>query len=53
MTEARETYQKLLERRPVFATDYQRILDNWPLPEGMTQMLLDDLVLAGLDCAAV
>lgn len=48
LSEAKDSYQKLLERRPVFKTDYQRILDNWPLPDGMTEMLFEDLVMAGL-----
>lgn len=46
--EADETFQKLLKNRPIFATDYQSILDNWPLPDGMQKMLLRDLKIAGL-----
>ena len=45
---AKEAYQQLLENRPVFATNYQSILDNWPLPDGMREMLLLDLETAGL-----
>lgn len=52
MDEARETYQKLLLNRPVFATDYQSILDNWPLPDGMRNMLFHDLEKAGLEANA-
>jgi adenylate cyclase len=48
MTEAKAAYQQLLENRPVFATNYQSILDNWPLPDGMQEMLLLDLEAAGL-----
>ncbi len=48
MTEAKDTYQLLLENRPIFATNYKSILDNWPLPDGMREMLLLDLELAGL-----
>lgn len=47
-TEAEEVYQKLLLDRPVFAADYQRILDEWPLPGEMTKSLLTDLIKAGL-----
>ena len=47
--EARDTYQKLLINRPVFATNYQGILDNWPLPDGMREMLFHDLEKAGLE----
>ena len=48
LTEAKETYLKLLENRAVFATNYQSIIDNWPLPDGMREMLLTDLQVAGL-----
>lgn len=48
MAEAKETFTLLLENRPVFATNYQSILDNWPLPDGMREMLLFDLEAAGL-----
>lgn len=48
MEEAVEAFQKLLESRPIFATDYQSILDNWPLPDGMQKKLLRDLKVAGL-----
>ena len=48
MTEAKDTFQQLLENRPVFAINYQGILDNWPLPDGMREMLLLDLEVAGL-----
>lgn len=48
VAEAMDTYQQLLKNRPVFATNYQSILDNWPLPDGMREMLLLDLEVAGL-----
>ena len=48
VAEAKDFYQQLLENRPVFATNYQSILDNWPLPDGMREMLLLDLEIAGL-----
>ena len=48
MAEAEKIYQRLLENRPVFATHYQGILDNWPLPDDMQEMLLHDLEVAGL-----
>ena len=50
--EAKDSYQQLLENRPVFATNYQTILDNWPLPNGMRDMLLLDLEVAGLQVVA-
>ncbi|MCK5616280.1 hypothetical protein KAR91_81210 [Candidatus Pacearchaeota archaeon] len=46
--EAQETYQKLLQKRPVFASDYHQILSNWPLPSGVTQMIHADLIKSGL-----
>lgn len=45
---AKDAYRQLLENRPIFATNYQSILDNWPLPDGMREMLLLDLEVAGL-----
>jgi adenylate cyclase len=53
MAEAKDTYQLLLETRPVFASNYQSILGNWPLPDGMREMLLLDLEAAGLQALAV
>ncbi len=50
---AKDAYQRLLENRPIFATNYQSILDNWPLPDGMREMLLLDLEVAGLQMVAV
>jgi len=52
IVEAKDTYQQLLENRPVFATNYRGILDNWPLPDGMREMLLLDLEVAGLHVVA-
>ena len=52
IAEAKDAYQQLLENRPVFATNYQGILDNWPLPDGMREMLLLDLEVAGLQVVA-
>ncbi len=52
IAEAKDAYQLLLENRPVFATNYQNILDNWPLPDGMREMLLLDLEVAGLQMLA-
>ncbi len=52
IVEAKGAYQQLLENRPVFATNYQSILDNWPLPDGMQEMLLLDLEVAGLQVVA-
>ena len=48
IAEAKDAFKQLLENRPVFATNYQSILDNWPLPDGMREMLLLDLEVAGL-----
>jgi hypothetical protein len=42
----------LLENRPVFAVNYEKILQKWPLPDGMREMLLQDLHLAGLKVIA-
>ena len=52
IAEAKCAYHELLENRPVFATNYQSILDNWPLPDGMREMLLLDLEVAGLQVLA-
>ncbi len=52
VTEAEGVYTKLLENRPVFAVNYKKILQNWPLPDGMREMLLQDLQLAGLKVIA-
>jgi len=46
---AKLEYQKLVLKRPVFATDYVKILRNWRLPSGMNDMLLQDLATARLD----
>ncbi|OUS04116.1 hypothetical protein A9Q96_14215 [Rhodobacterales bacterium 52_120_T64] len=51
--EAKDAYQKLLQNRPVFATNYLDILDKWPLPDGMREMLLLDLEIAGLHVNAI
>lgn len=47
--EASEVYKRLLKSRPVFASDYHRIIQDWPLPQGMREMMLADLVKSGLE----
>ncbi|MEE9453570.1 MAG: hypothetical protein V3V13_04205 [Paracoccaceae bacterium] len=48
LEEAEEIFQLMISKRPIFTKNYQKILDGWPLPDGMREMLLADLKRAGL-----
>jgi TolB-like protein len=48
MNEAKLAYADLLDTYPEFGTNAEDIIRSWPLPDGMNQQMIDDLVQAGL-----